>query len=407
MQSIKSKWLIVIVLFIYTLIIIIPPIAHGYIYPNGGDDSAGHLYYLTKYVNRDISIVGLANSYWGQVIVGVPIMALHKGFGWSIDTMFLWFNYLVLWGVGISVYLLVGKVVGWKIGLISIPIVMFISASVLNLFNDGSIYDLMTVGVLLPLSIFALLSSLKNKKWLIIAGVFILLAVIVHSAAVFKRYGLVPQPSTPISDFLTIMVGGLLLVLLIIAVVFLIIDKYKYEKNEKIAASILGILIVLFIPLSFTQITVWANRFAVDLAIIIGIFTALVVGMVLKRIGLRPSAFITLGVVAFSLPLIVNWLGYNSAVKEVDKEVISYVNSMPGDTFSCSSTINPLIYGRFLNKTYVNGTLPYIDRDKPMTSGTTLGSKYYYWYTKMEPIELNSEITKTFSDGNVNVEVLQ
>jgi hypothetical protein len=403
----STKWLISVVLIVYTLIIIIPPIAHGYVYPNGGDDSAGHLYYLTQYINRDINIVGLAQSYWGQVLVGVPIMALHRGFGWSIDTMFLWFNYLVLWGVGISVYLLVGKVVGWKIGLISIPIVMFVSASVLNLFNDGSIYDLMTVGVLLPLSIFALLSSLKNKKWLIIAGVILLLSVVVHSAAIFKRYDLVPQPSTPIPEFITIMVGGLLLILLLISVVFLIIDKYKYDKKEKIAVGILGILIVLFIPLSFTQITVWANRFAVDLAIIIAIFTSLLVGMTLKHIRLMPSVFITLGVIAFSLPLIVNWFGYNSAVKGIDKEVIKYVNSLPGDTFSCSSTINPLIYGRFLNKAYKNGTLPYIDRNEPMTSGTTLGSRYYYWYTKEEPIVPEFKIAKTFTDNNVNVEVCQ
>jgi len=42
----KMKWLLVGLLIILTVIVLIPPLHYGYIYPTAGDDTATHLLYF-------------------------------------------------------------------------------------------------------------------------------------------------------------------------------------------------------------------------------------------------------------------------------------------------------------------------------------------------------------------------
>ena len=92
-----KRWLIPLVLTAYTVIIIMPPIIHGYVYPTNGDDSAVHLAFIQGYIDGEYSLSTVAHAYWGEAMMVVPIAWLHNTFGLSIDSMFLWLNYGVLW----------------------------------------------------------------------------------------------------------------------------------------------------------------------------------------------------------------------------------------------------------------------------------------------------------------------
>lgn len=398
-----KRWLIPCALVLYTVAIMLPPIIHGYVYPNTGDDSAVHLSHIQAYADGQVK--SLANAYWGEAMVGVPIAFFHNTFGWSIDVQFLWFNYFVLWLVGISVYLLAGYVTNWYAGLLSIPVVMFVGPSVLNLFDNGSIFDLLTIGVLVPLGILAFILAMKNKKWLIPLTILIVLAVGVHSIGIFKSYGTPAQVATPVNEFLGVIVGWYLVFLLIFCFIALLVTRYKENVHRENAFLIaMTVLIPIFILFSFTTITVWATRFAVDFGVILAIMGGVLISMVVNRLPLSTTAVVVCVVVASGLPVLIGYYGYNSAMTPADLKAIHYITGMPGNQYSVSSNINPQIYGRFTERTYKNGALPYIDRNKPMTSGTTNGTADYIWQNGAGIVPIGNDL-QTFSAGGITVSV--
>ena len=102
--------------------------------------------------------------------------------------------------------------------------------------------------------------------------------------------------------------------------------------------------------------------------------------------------------------------GYHSAITQADKDAIAYVNTLSGDYYSCSPEISPWIYNQFLNKTYKEGALPYIQRNEPMSGGTIPDSPYYwyneYYYKIPEPMILQDlPNVKEFTDGQIIIEV--
>lgn len=406
-----KRWLIPCALVLYTVAIMLPPIIHGYVYPNTGDDSAIHLDYIQGYVDGQYSLRQVAASYPGKLLAVVPIAFFHKVMGWSIDTQFLWFNYCILWLVGIAVYLLAGYVTNWYAGLLSIPVVMFVGPSVLNLFDTGGIFDLMTVGIVVPLGILAFLLAMKNKKWLVPLGILVVLAVGLHSIGIFKSYGTPAQIATPIDQFLGVILGWYMVFLLGFCFLALIVTKTREnEQRENWFLLAMIVIIPVFLLFTFTRITAWATRFAVDFAIILGIMGGVMISMVVNRLSLSTTAVVVCVVVASGLPVLIGYYGYNSAVTSTDLKAIKYVNSLPGLYYSVSPTINPRIYTRFIGKVYKNGALPYIDRNKPMTSGTTEGTANYIWTTdsvwqQQTPIVPSSNDLQVFSAEGLIIDV--
>ena len=69
-----------------------------------------------------------------------------------------------------------------------------------------------------------------------------------------------------------------------------------------------------------------------------------------------------------------NWLGgYNSALEGVDITAIRYVNTLEGQTYSASDTVDHWIYDRYVEKQYVpQGGDILITRNLPMKSKVAL-----------------------------------
>lgn len=83
------KILIIVVLVCFGVMIVLPPLLHGYVYPNSGDDTAFHLVYIDAIKNGEEA----TPLYYGQVLVGYPVAWLSNVTNWSVDQIFLWFNY--------------------------------------------------------------------------------------------------------------------------------------------------------------------------------------------------------------------------------------------------------------------------------------------------------------------------
>jgi hypothetical protein len=371
----KKFCIILIVLLIYTLIIFAPPIIHGYVYPNTGDDTGFHLNYFNKIQD------GVSGSlqYWGQNIIGCPLVWVGNLTGTSLSFLFMWFNFIVLWMIGIVYFIVLAKLINYKVGLLAIPMVMFIIPSTLNLYDNGSIYDLMTVGIIFPILIFCNVKLWATKKWywsiplVVVVGLF----MVVHTMGIIG--GSSAYPTIPsFSQFLSIYTGYILPVLLVFALFYLIcLNKWNISKEHKITLISLTVVIVALSFLVFTNLIGWSMRLASDLAIILPLLVVSLLGIFIYHNKVLFSIIATM-IVVLSIPLCSSYFQYNSAVKPLDKEVIEYVNTLDGEYFSCSPEVAPWIYGQFLNKKYKEGELPYIIRSQPMSPRTNADAKDFW-----------------------------
>lgn len=401
-----KKAIIILTLIVFTVIIFAPPIIHGYVYPVRGDDSGNHLNYI-KGVSEGKNPL---YTYVGQLILAKVLIGINDFTGIGINSMFLWLNFLTLWLVGIVVYLISGIVIGWISGLVTIPIMLFVQPSVLNLYDDGSIFDLFTVAILTPLMVFMLAKIWGAKKLtkIICISVFtvvVSLVIALHSSAIF-RYGFGSDNVVlPTANYFIFLLGFWMLGIIILLVINHAIIWRSLSLTLKVMFLILGLIIVGLSIVSFTHLTIIPMRFAVDLAIIVTAVVALASAIFMKY---GKSKLVKYGIVGLiviaSVPNVINYFGYNSAVKPIDKEVIAYINTLPGDYYSCSEDVAPWVYSPFVNKDYKEGVLPFITRNKPMTPNSTKGTKFN-WRLGYGDIEAIGTDKQVFEDEDIVIEV--
>jgi hypothetical protein len=155
---------------------------YGYVYPNIGDDTA-------VYLNR---IEGMANGtdtvqYTGYYIVGYPMVFIRDTLGWSIDTQFLWFNFIALVIVGIVIYLVFSKLVNRLTGWLALLLVLFTAQGIMFLFYYGQIFNIINLGVIFPLLLLFTIRYIENGKWryLLLVLIFAILFGSFHTNGIY------------------------------------------------------------------------------------------------------------------------------------------------------------------------------------------------------------------------------
>lgn len=416
MNWFRKHWLIVVVLVAYTLIIFLPPLMYGYVYPNNGDDTAFHLQYFSAIQSGN----GATMQYLGQNIIGYPLIWMSRLLGANIDVLFLWFNLLVLWLVGIMAFVLVGKFVDWRAGLLVVPMVMFMTPSTMNLYDTGAIYDLLTIGVILSMTLFCLVKLWVTRKWYWLLPLLVVsvLALVVHTMVIWSAMQSVKaeRQIPSVLEFASVFLGyGI--VLLFMGVAFWIFQSksLKIASQTKMLLFCLTSVVLPMVVLVFTGLVGWSVRLALDVSIVFPILVGCLLGIVLK--GNRSKVawgIVCVFIAVASFPIVNIYMHYNSAVSPLDKEVIAYVNNLDGDYYSCSPEVAPWIYDRFLNKKYKVGELPYIMRNEPMTSRTTPGTLAYWvespalgycWSEDLVPQSSGSIVQ--FKDNDLEIDVVR
>jgi hypothetical protein len=379
-----------------------------------------------KYIQAIADGQSYGYLYIGQYVTGNIITWFNKITGWSIPIMFTWFNVLTLISVGLSSYVLASLFNGWRYGLLAIPVSMFISPTVLNLYDTGAIFDLGTVGCLVPLLFVATIKFLRSKVkgkiiWGVIASLCLMLCFIWHTMVILSvqnNYTAeLAQASTgygsfeiafDISEYFLFIIGvwSILLIAVILVIIFLKRIK-KLSKESKVVISGYGCLVLLLSVITFSDITGYSIRVGIDLAITISIIGAVLIPFFLKRYKLHISliSVIIVSIIISSMINLSTYMKYNSALTPVDKEVIEYINDLPGEYYSCSPEVAYWIYDNYLNKEYKEDELPYIKRNIPMTSKTTPNTRYYWWQGKSLP-EYDLNNAKEFEKDGLQIYVV-
>lgn len=315
-----NRW-IWIALVAYTVVIFLPPVLFNYSYPNNGVDSYWHIKRI-----EDISkgLVPYSTFYYGDYIVGYPLILLSK-IGIPIATSFMWFNFLMLWLVGISCYLLLSTMFTKSVGLLSLPIVLS-SPAIMNLYDTGALYNLITVGIVLPLSIISVIEILNGRKrYIPTLVVLINLGIFLHSIGIFSLMALemqnqangiqaqvyIPEPKPVLQDILWI--AGRPMIVMMLALMAYIIMKWKSIKwtyKLKCAFIILSVLAALFSALALIDITGFPTRFAINLGITITILTMCLAGLVLTLLkNVLLKQVIPLSMIMSGIPILLTYYG--------------------------------------------------------------------------------------------------
>lgn len=400
----NKKVIILLCLVVFVLIVMLPPLMYGYVYPNMSDDSAHHLAFIENIKNGEsVSVL-----YAGQYIVAYPIIWLNSWTGVSINALFMWFNFIILALVGIILFFVIKSLVGWVAGLVALVFLMFSVPTTLTIFGNGEIYDLITLGILMPLFILCVAKTAINKKWWLF-GITILLLVFCVG---FHTIGIINSPQDSVDNslpsvswFFTGMLGITTIIFILLMVGGLIAYRKEIEINKetKIALILLGSLAVVLVVGTFTTITKYGDRFGMELPFVLGFIAVLLFGVLWKNENTRMLlGFSTLIIIMGLVPMLRGYLSPSSAITEADKQVIGFVNQLDGEYFSCSPEVAPWIYERFLNKTYKEGALPYIERNNSMTWGTNENCKYYWWKDKPLPV-IETDRMNGFYAGNVEI----
>ncbi len=455
---VSSRWITIVGLSLFCAIILTPPIMHGYIYPTIGDDTAAHMNILDQigfFASEEIN--PLESIRYGAIyIVGYPLDIVSHVFDVDNDTLFLWFNYLALIGVGISLFFIFRRLIGLPAALLSLLIPIFTSYAILSLFYSGVIFEIINVGIILPFACYCAIKWWTTKKRRFGVGAVCILSLfaVFHSTGVylpffaiagflfFILYKIINKqtiPKKPVFIMAGVICGGIPLfiffnpilsylfegmgsqssivgipllaesllkymsyftLLILLVSIFMLMDKYKaFTSTEKLTVAVFSLFAIVMLPAMLFGWSPQPFRQGYDFAIFLSLVTVALVGVLIRIYRGRLVTYVLVGLaIGGAVINVFNWFGYNSALEEVDVEAIYYINTLPGDNYSCSDNVDHWIYSRYVEKDYLSsGGEVLVVRNTPMKSKVAL----------VEEGDLTSErlFLSSFVDGDVEVEV--
>lgn len=461
----KSNWLTLLGLLLYCILIFLPLLVHGYVYPNIGDDSAVYLARIEGMANGTDTV-----QYTGYYIAGYPMVFLRDTLGWSLDIQFLWFNFIALAFIGIVIYLVFAKLANRLTGWLALLLVMFTAQGIMFLFYYGQIFNIINLGIIFPLLLLFTVRYLegRKKRYLLLTLVFTILfssfhangiylpaiaglgtlvyliyikfnkktvqkralyfgggitlfAIIVFIALVvlptmqqLREFSDTPLSSTmnnvgkgmavPVNHWLmSILSPSILVLAALVAMFHKDLKKLFADNRVKMAGFILAVLSFLLIVAAFGKLSLDPWRQAVDLAIVSAMLVAVCLGVLLAK--QKNAALYIVVVLAVGFGLFHNlptWFNYNSAMTQADLKAIEYLNKV--ETFSCSSQVAPWVYMRYTTaKHQDNDGDIVIMRSEPMTPRSTEGNIWYQKHGWQPSLEYG--LIATFTDNDVEVQV--
>lgn len=145
-------------------IILAPPIIYGYIYPNIGDDTAEHLKAFEEMDKGIFPSDVYPGIYSGQLHIGRAVNFISEVTDLDRNALFLWFNFVVLIVVAITTMGFAWRLANKWAGLITPFVLLFVSYSVISLFEHGVIFSVINMYILLPVFVLFLITWIESGK---------------------------------------------------------------------------------------------------------------------------------------------------------------------------------------------------------------------------------------------------
>jgi hypothetical protein len=213
----------------------------------------------------------------------------------------------------------------------------------------------------LVLLAFSLLSIYRKKKFsvwsligfLAIVGINLILAFsifkIESNDMVFTGAASIP-PSNAAEKLPLIFIFTLIDPFVLVLLGFAIYTVWGKVKEQKPLLLILGVTSVTWLGIVIATVICSADRTLYDVATIVALLTAVLVGMTWKSSFIRYALLVVVfvGMVNF-LP---QWFKDTSAVKQVDKEAFVYLNTLNDTTYTVSWQVYPSIYNLYIKEKY-------------------------------------------------------
>jgi hypothetical protein len=326
--------------------------------------------------------------YYGQYAVGKLLNYLPV----DMNVSFLWFNYiafvLIIWAIGISTSL----AVNYLSGIIASILVSFgYFSQVMNLFVSGAIFDIMGIGLFLPLALLCL--SRKGLGWKIGALVSLMMFGFWHANG---KYVLALLPIMVLYELTRGVISRNIL------------DVLSDIWKNRFLMYMCGLILALSVGFIINIAGFNSGRLMADASVLLMV----VVAGVLSLVFVRDKALVIISIIISVLvatPSMYVWFHNNNAIKDVDKEAITYLNSLSGATYITSVEIAQDIYDLFVNKQFVKeyDKADYIVmRSTPMTFRSDPNG---IWFENQDRLALpvylaNNEysLLKEFDRGELN-----
>jgi len=161
--------------------------------------------------------------------------------------------------------------------------------------------------------------------------------------ATINNYGKVM--TFPVNTYLMDIVSPSVLVLIIFLAVFYKDIRNRMTSEVKIISVILLGAVLPLTVASFIPVSVDPFRQALDLASVLALLVACLIGLFEWKIKNWGMVLVLILVIGFGLyHNIPTWFSYNSAISKADKEAIQYMNTLDITQYNCSPNVAYWIY---------------------------------------------------------------
>ena len=416
-RALNRKW-VALILLVLAVMLVLPPILHSYIYPNGGDDSGIHMNVIEQITPTHP--IPAVTDYAGEWIVGYPMILARDYLHIPLPVSFMWFTYLALVGAMLTIYFVTSKLFGQLTGLLTTILSVFVVGIILQQFLAGLIFNLINMSIVFLWFTYFLVTMIAKKKWTLLIPVGLTGALFMgfHASG---RYitgigGILKSLTsfTPVSDtdwknYLLVAV-----IMVFVSAVGFIFALREWNTNRRASLFIIilslacvGLTIVGLPMLTISPVPVRQLQDAINLAVII---SGSVSTLWLRKLEPQQavSAVIVVGVLGITM-ITPQWLVRDfSSLKPADKQAIAYIKTLSDKTFYGNEYVAPWIYGHYIPQTYKPDTGIYIWRSVPMTMKTNPDNDTY-WNPQGDDTTVPSNVKsmKTFASNGVAIYVAE
>lgn len=325
MNKIKEYKYYIIAIFIFAIILLLPPILHSAKYMIINGDTQAHLNIFNQLKNGGHPVY----LYIGQSTTAQLIVWLNSITNISIETLFMWFNFIMLLVGGIVMSMIIMTITKNKLaGILSMFLIIFGTTSITQLFFSGTIFNIIDIIVIFPLFILSIWKLINTKQllWILLIIPLGFLVAFYHPSLgdginlLFKN---TLEKETIISPVATI-ISFLGIINFIIAILSVIIITTRKNNYIPLATKVILVLInalgVMFTILTFMNITPFSARTLFNACIMFTIGICIIIGIAIKNNNKIIQIGITLFVFASILPNLIGWLSFPNY-----KEVLSVI----------------------------------------------------------------------------------
>jgi len=280
----KRKVITIIAIVLFAAFIILPLVLHYDTYAVINNDTAAHLRAFDLMARE-----GYSGLYGAQVITGYILNHFEEWFGWNVETTFAIFNFgtLILAGfaVGFMVYRLTGNAIAT---LLTIPIVTIGTTATLHLFMCGTVFNIISILILLPMFIILTHYVIKKKRYWYASAIILMIPAMYYyhpsmGGGLFYN-GEMYEAILPVYVSLMYYYGIYNIMILSISA-YIIIKQKSYKSMNMMYVGGLLLVVVACAVIGYGGFNPYPNRVIVNMCLLLTLATVILMGMSLNVVN--------------------------------------------------------------------------------------------------------------------------